>query len=74
MAVRKERTMQEDLLSPSEAAKLLGVSRQRLTQLREKGKVTAHRFGHFWLYPRADLERRKAEIEQTRPKGSAGTL
>ena len=56
--------MEEELLSPGDAAKLLGVSRQRLTQLREKGQVRAHRVGHFWLYDRVDLERRKAEIAQ----------
>jgi excisionase family DNA binding protein len=53
--------MKEEFLSPGEAATLLGVSRQRLTQLREKGQVRAHRVGHFWLYHRGDLERRKAE-------------
>ncbi len=56
--------MEEELLSPGDAAKLLGVSRQRLTQLREKGQVRAHRVGHFWLYHRDDLERRKAETAQ----------
>ena len=56
--------MEEELLSPGDAAKLLGVSRQRLTQLREKGQVRAHRVGHFWLYHRSDLERRKAEAGQ----------
>ena len=53
--------MEEEFLSPGEAAALLGVSRQRLTQLREKGQVRAHRVGHFWLYHRGDLEQRKAE-------------
>jgi excisionase family DNA binding protein len=56
--------MEEEFLSPGEAADLLGVSRQRLTQLREKGQVRAHRVGHFWLYHRGDLERRKAETAQ----------
>ncbi len=56
--------MEEEFLSPGEAAALLGVSRQRLTQLREKGQVRAHRVGHFWLYHRGDLERRKAESGQ----------
>ena len=56
--------MEEEFLSPGEAAALLGVSRQRLTQLREKGQVRAHRVGHFWLYHRGDLERRKAESSQ----------
>ena len=68
--------MEKEFLSPGEAAALLGVSRQRLTQLREKGQVRAHRVGHFWLYHRGDLERRKAErtahgqdrhIEEDRP-------
>ena len=53
--------MEEEFVSPGDAAKLLGISRQRLTQLREKGQVRAHRVGHFWLYHRGDLERRKAE-------------
>ncbi len=53
--------MEKLFLSPGEAAALLGVSRQRLTQLREKGQVRAQRVGHFWLYHRGDLERRKAE-------------
>ncbi len=74
MFLSKEYVMQEDLLSPGDAAKLLGVSRQRLTQLREKGQIQAHRVGHFWLYPRMDIERRKAEAEGTRPKGKAETV
>ncbi len=56
--------MNEDLLSPGEAAAFLGVSRQRLTQLREKGQVSAHRVGRFWLYPRSELERRKQEVQR----------
>ncbi len=66
--------MQDEFLSPGDAAKLLGVSRQRLTQLREKGQVEAHRLGRFWVYPRASLEQRKAEVERLRPKHRAGTL
>jgi hypothetical protein len=51
------------LLSPGEAAAFLGISRQRLTQLREKGQVRAIRMGHFWVYPRSSLEQRKAQSE-----------
>ncbi len=56
------------MLSPGEAAALLGVSRQRLTQLREKGQVKAHRVGHFWLYERASLEARKAQQVPREPE------
>ena len=58
--------MAQELLSPGEAAAYLGVSRQRLTQLREKGQVTAYRIGRFWVYPREDLDRRRHEIERWR--------
>lgn len=56
--------MADELLSPGEAAAFLGISRQRLTQLRENKQVAAQRVGRFWLYPRLDLERRKAEQAQ----------
>jgi excisionase family DNA binding protein len=63
--------MEEEFVSPGDAAKLLGISRQRLTQLREKGQVRAHRVGHFWLYHRGDLERRRSEMmhRETEPQG-----
>lgn len=66
--------MSEELLSPGEAVKFLGVSRERLKQLREKGAIQAVRMGNFWFYPRASLERQKQRAEQYRGKGSAGTL
>ncbi len=67
--------MAEDrLLTAGEAMEYLGVSRQRLTQLREKGAITAVRAGHFWLYSRASLEAQKQRAEPYRLKDSAGIL
>ncbi len=56
--------MSEELLSPGEAAAYLGISRQRLTQLRERGQITAYRIGRFWVYPKDDLDRRRQELER----------
>ncbi len=64
---------EDALLSPGEAAAFLGISRQRLTQLREKGQVRAIRMGHFWVYPRSSLEQRKAQSElHAREEESSG--
>lgn len=61
------------LLSPGEAAAFLGISRQRLTQLREKGQVRASRMGHFWVYPRSSLQERKAQFgSHTKEEESEG--
>ena len=48
-------------ISAALAGQLLGVSRQRLAQLRMKGQVTAHRVGRAWFYARASIDARRAQ-------------
>jgi excisionase family DNA binding protein len=42
----------------AEAARLLGVSRQRVAQLLEESQLEGWRIGHPWLVSRASIERR----------------
>ncbi len=45
----------DDYIGSTEAAKLLRVSRQRLQELAELGRVPRKRIGHVWAYRRADV-------------------
>ena len=64
-----------DEMTSGEAAEYLGVSRQRVAQLTTAGLLTPRRVGKFWLYQRAELDRRKAENPQGgRPKEEASPL
>lgn len=65
--------MDKDLMTSGQAAKYLGVSRQRIAQLTTAGQLTPQRVGRFWLYSRAELDQRKAEKPgRGRPKKPVG--
>ncbi len=66
--------MQDELLGASDATAFLGVSRQRLKQLREKGAIEAVKMGNYYFYPKRSLEKQKQHAEPYRLKDSAGTL
>ena len=51
--------MDDELITTGEAATYLGMSRQRMIELAENGKIPTRRAGKFWLFRRADLDRWK---------------
>ena len=66
--------MEQELLTSSEAAAYLGVTRQRVDQLGQEGELPRQRMGHFWVYKKADLDRWNVEPNRRvgRPKEEAG--
>ena len=52
------------ILSATEAAKRLGLSRQRVHLLVQQGRIKAARIGHAWTI----TERALAEFAKTRPR------
>lgn len=48
----------EEFVSASQAAQMLGVSRQRVSQLLHAGQLEGTRVGHSWLIPKAKVEAR----------------
>ena len=59
-----------DLLTLAQAARRLGVSRQRLHALIQAGRLPAERLGHAWVIRAADLAVH-APRRPGRPKKSA---
>ena len=59
--------MLEEFMTAGEAMAYLGVSKQRLYELAEIGRIGRQRMGRFWLYNRRDVERYKNE-----PKSKGG--
>ncbi len=68
--------MDEDLLSAKQAAEFLGVTRARINQLAEEGRLTRREIGGYFLYLRSELEAYKNAPKDKggRPKEEAGTL
>ena len=64
--------MSDELLAAGEAARLLGVSRQRLDELAEGGRIPRRRIGRGWIYARADLDafKRQPKSRGGRPRES----
>ncbi len=58
--------MMDDLLTATQAADYLGVSRQRINQITKEGY--GHRVGSVWLFTREELDRWRAQP----PKGPGG--
>lgn len=48
--------MTQELLTSSQAAEYLGYTRQRVDQLGASGELPRVRMGHFWVYPKSDLD------------------
>jgi len=62
--------MEDDLLSASQAAEYLGVSRVRINQLAGLGRIKREEIGGYYLYRRSDLDRWRASPKSVggRPK------
>lgn len=60
--------MTNDLVTPGQAAAILGVSVTRVRQHREKRRLTGRMIGHTYFYRRAEVEKLKAEIERKKAK------
>ena len=65
--------MDQELLTSSQAAKYLGYTRQRVDQLGASGELPRVRMGHFWVYPKQELDRFLAEATPAsrRPKAES---
>ncbi len=67
---------EEDLLNAAQAATYLGVSRQRIYELTDSGRL-GKKIAGYWLYTRAELDEYIAQRETNkggRPKHEAGPL
>ena len=65
-----------DYVDASEAAKILGIKRARISQLCNDGRFPGQvKIGHFWLIPRAEVEefqrlkpgKKKIELQESKP-------
>ncbi len=67
--------MDEELLSAKQAAALLQVTRARINQLAEDGKLTRKEIGGYFLYLKSELDAYRAEPKNKggRPKEEAET-
>ncbi|WP_214483090.1 helix-turn-helix domain-containing protein [Bacillus sp. SM2101] len=64
-----EKFIIEEVLTTSEAIKILGVTRQRMSQLISSGKLTpVKKLRGDSLFLRVDIEAKKAELEELRKK------
>ena len=54
-----------DLVGTTEAAQMLGVTRQRVNQMVREGKITGVRVGNAWAFDRADIF--KALLQRSTP-------
>ena len=51
--------MKSNLVLVPEAAKLLGISEQRVHQLIQSKKIKATKLGRQWFIPKAEIDKRK---------------
>ena len=58
----------EDLLSRPAAARYLGISSARLSQLTAAGRLGTQIAGDYWVFTQAELDAYKADRER-RPRG-----
>lgn len=67
----------QELLSAAQAAEYLGLTRQRIYELADAGRM-GHRIGTLWIFSRAELDLYKQERALRprggRPKGLAPSL
>ncbi len=67
---------EEELLSAAQAADYLSVSRQRIYELTESGRL-GKKIAGYWVYTRAELDAYMAQRDANkggRPKHEAGPL
>jgi excisionase family DNA binding protein len=62
----------QSLLSVTEAARLLGISRQRIHGLISAGRIEGHQYGNAYLVERSSVARYRANPPGRPPKASAG--
>ncbi len=76
LATKQGGSMEQEILTSSEAAAYLGVTRQRVDQLGQEGDLPRQRMGHFWVYKKADLDRWSQEGNRRvgRPKELASPV
>ncbi len=67
--------MADELLKAVQAAKYLGITRQRVYELAEAGRL-GQRIAGYWVFSKAELDAFKAAPKSKggRPKSGAGTL
>lgn len=58
---------QEDLITAGEAARIAGVTRQRINELASMGRLGRQIAGRYWVFTRAEVEAYKAA-----PKSKGG--
>ena len=56
----------EDLWSTQQAAEYLGVTRQSVHELAQRGQIGGRRVGRTWVFTKAELD---AWLAKPRPKG-----
>ncbi len=56
--------MDEQWMLISQAAQLLGVNKQRITQLLLSGKLEGKHFGKFWIVSRKSVEARAKHLPE----------
>jgi excisionase family DNA binding protein len=68
--------MNDEEILAGEAAKILGVNRQRVNELARAGRLGHQVAGRYWVFTRTELEAYKAlpKSKGGRPKPEAGTL
>ncbi len=73
---RKGVAMEDKLMSATQAAEYLGITRVRINQLAGEGRLKREEVGGYFVYRRSELDRWKAlpKNKGGRPKEEAGTL
>ncbi len=68
--------MSDEEITAGEAARIAGVSRQRINQLAEAGRIGRQVAGRYWVFTRAEIEAFKAQPKSKggRPKSNAPSL
>jgi excisionase family DNA binding protein len=64
--------LDETYLSTNEAAKLLGITRQRVIQLINKGRLKASKFAKVYMIKQEDLKAVEVRVPGRPPKSSNG--
>ena len=65
--------MKEDYISTNDAADALGVTRQRVLQLIQDGRLKAEKFADVYMIRRADLSNIEGKTMGRPPKAKAET-
>ena len=58
----------KDILSTSEAAKILGIEPPSVSKQINRGKLDAVKFGNSWMITRTEVERYHREIQRPKRK------